>query len=102
MDKTIAAYLDQGDEYTAAKKYPEAIATYQKAIALRPSVGATSRLGSVYFELEQYPNALAAFQSAVRLNPADATSHLNERHACGNTLSVFTAKRLRLRAQGCR
>ncbi|PYS68483.1 MAG: hypothetical protein DMF69_20065, partial [Acidobacteria bacterium] len=77
MDKTIAAYLDQADEYTAAKKYPEAIATYQKAISLRPSVGATSRLGSVYFELEQYPIALAAFQSAVRLNPADATSYLN-------------------------
>ena len=77
VDKAIVAYLNQGDQYRAAKKYPEALATYQKANSLRPSVGAFSRIGLVYLDLKQYPNALAAFQSAVRLNPNDATSYFN-------------------------
>lgn len=77
VDKTIVAYLNQGDQYKAAKKYPDAIAAYQKAISLKPSIGAYSRLGLVYLDLKQYPNALAAFQSALRLKPDDATLHFD-------------------------
>jgi tetratricopeptide (TPR) repeat protein len=77
VDNTIAAYITQGDQYRAAKKYPEAIAAYQKANSLKPTVGAQSRLGLVYSDLKQYPNALAAFESALHLNPDNATSHFN-------------------------
>ena len=78
VNNTIVAYLNQGDQYRAGKNYPEAIAAYQKAISLKPSIGAYSRLGVVYLEdLKQYPKALSAFQSALRLVPEDATLHFD-------------------------
>ena len=60
--------------YAARCKYDDAIAAYEKAIALKPNfVGAWNNLGNVHHLQAQYDKAVQAYQKAISLNPTDAT-----------------------------
>jgi tetratricopeptide (TPR) repeat protein len=48
-------------------RYEEARSAYQRSLAIRPSHGAHSNIGSVYMELRQFPEAIEAFEQAAEL-----------------------------------
>ena len=70
-------YYQQGRNYSNGKQYSQAIAAFNKSIAIHPTGDAYGALGLVYFNLKQYSNAIAAFQQAVRLAPTIAEYHYN-------------------------
>jgi tetratricopeptide (TPR) repeat protein len=69
-------YNGLGSVYRALKQYDQAIAAFQRAIALDPDDAYPhNNLGNVYRALKQYDQAIAAFQRAIALNPDYATPH---------------------------
>lgn len=65
-------YLNEGYKERDAKNYAPAIASFKKAIAIKPSlVEAHFNLGYCQYLLKQYSLALPPFQQAVRLQPND-------------------------------
>jgi serine/threonine protein kinase/Flp pilus assembly protein TadD len=66
-------YLDRGDAYAALQMYEQALADYDKAVALAPFFPATyKRRGLVHFRLSNYDKALADVAKAVELNDLGA------------------------------
>lgn len=60
----------------------EALATYQRALALRPEhAEALSNLGNVLCRLGRIDEAIAAFERVQSLRPADAEAHFNSSFA---------------------
>ena len=58
------------------KRYEEAIASYQQAIALDPNVVPPhNNLGNVYKDLKRYEEAIASYQQAIALDPNYADPH---------------------------
>ncbi|MBE9066530.1 tetratricopeptide repeat protein [Leptolyngbya cf. ectocarpi LEGE 11479] len=67
-----------GLAYQAQERYDEAIASYQKAIALDPDYAtAYNNLGTTYSELKQYDDAIASYQKAIALDPDYAKAYSN-------------------------
>jgi tetratricopeptide (TPR) repeat protein len=63
----------EAQAYSKAKMYDQAIATYQKLLALNPSdAAAHNGLGSVYAEQNKIPEAEAEFQKSAQADPAGA------------------------------
>jgi tetratricopeptide (TPR) repeat protein len=75
---------NRGSLYSDDKKWPEAEAEYQKAVALEPGNAIyRSKLGSALYEQRKYAEAEAAYREASRLDPKNA-SYLN---SVGNCLT---------------
>ena len=70
MDAITQAHYNLGTAYLNEKQYTEAIAAFQKAIALDANFAeAHAHLGHAYFELDRFDEAGAAAREAIRLNP---------------------------------
>ncbi len=69
-------YLNEGNKYRDAKNYTQAIASYKRAISLKPALElAHFNLGYCQYLLDQYALALPSFQQAVKLQPNDSSNH---------------------------
>ena len=74
-----------GAIYAGLSRYKEAIASYKKAIDLKPEkVQAYNNLGLVLNELGQHQEAITNYNKAIELKPDYAEAHYN----VGNTLKV--------------
>ncbi|MDD2684555.1 MAG: tetratricopeptide repeat protein [Gallionella sp.] len=65
-------YYNRGNSYFFAKKYPEALADYSRAVASGERAGVYFGLqgrGNIYFHLRQYDLALADFDELVKQEP---------------------------------
>ena len=73
-DKNVPVVLSRlADSYSKAKEYDQAVATYQKALALTPEDAALhNNLGSVYASTGKLPEAQAEFEKAATLDPTNA------------------------------
>ncbi len=70
MDAITQAHYNLGTAYLNEKQYTEAIAAFQKAIALDVDFAeAHGQLGLAYFELDRFDEAGAEAKEAIRLNP---------------------------------
>ena len=69
--KTADLYLSLGGTMLEAKRYPQAVAAYQKALALNPQDGEAQRmLGFALFNAGQKTEALTALQRAIQSSVA--------------------------------
>jgi tetratricopeptide (TPR) repeat protein len=67
-----AAYVKDGDAYSAKSAYPKAIESYKKALALDVNNGdAHWGLGAALYQQKRFAEALQPLQRAVRLKPDD-------------------------------
>ncbi|UCD63861.1 MAG: tetratricopeptide repeat protein [Candidatus Zixiibacteriota bacterium] len=57
------------DVLTRMHRYPEALSTYEQAVALRPDHVTYHGLGVLYQHMERYQDAVAAFEKAHRMSP---------------------------------
>lgn len=77
--KTVADYVQEGDEWVRQKRYQDAIAAYQKAVTLLPNqqnaYDLFMKLGSLWVKQNNIAEALKAFTQGHailrQLNPAD-------------------------------
>jgi tetratricopeptide (TPR) repeat protein len=68
--------VNEGARLRDAEKYAQAIASFKRAIALKPSLAlAHFNLGYCQYMLKQYALALPAFQQTVKLEPNDSSNH---------------------------
>jgi serine/threonine protein kinase/Tfp pilus assembly protein PilF len=66
-------YYEIGRFYEAQNKYPEAIAEYEKALALDPNLGyALNQAGYVYAEIGDLEKAIRYFERYAAINPGQA------------------------------
>ena len=73
---------NRGSLYSDEKKWPEAEAEYQKAVALEPGNAIyRARLGTALYEQRKYAEAEVAYREASRLDPKNA-SYLNSLGNC--------------------
>ncbi len=73
---------NRGSLFSDEKKWPEAEAEYQKAVALEPGNAIyRARLGTALYEQRKYAEAEAAYREASRLDPKNA-SYLNSLGNC--------------------
>ncbi len=64
------AWLGRGNVYTELKRYDEAFAAYDAALALKADLeSAWLGRGNVYTELKRYDEAFAAYDEALALKP---------------------------------
>jgi tetratricopeptide (TPR) repeat protein len=82
-----------GDAYSGAKKYPEAIEAYNKAVALKPSNGGyLSGLANAYAKTGQSDKAVENYNAAAQAEPAHAATYMfNEGAVFTNTGKVDDA-----------
>lgn len=80
-------WFSLGDAQRGAKKYPEAIESYQKAIALKGTVGAYhNNLADAYAKSGQTEKAIQEYAAAAQAEPANAaTYYFNEGAVFTNT-----------------
>jgi tetratricopeptide (TPR) repeat protein len=76
-EKNIPVVLSRlADSYSKAKEYDQAVATYQKVLALTPDDAALhNNLGSVYASTGKLPEAQAEFEKAASLDPTNASRY---------------------------
>src|SRR5271166_393774 len=86
-------WFSLGDAQRGAKKYPEAIESYQKAIAIKSTVGAYhNTLAEAYAKSGQNDKAVQEYTAAAELEPANAaTYYFNEGAIFTNTGKVDEA-----------
>ena len=78
------AYYGLGLAYTGLEKFEDAVAVYQRAIAVIPDWAYThAALASAYANMHRYAEALEAYKVAVALDPNDVMIH----HQLGNVYS---------------
>jgi predicted O-linked N-acetylglucosamine transferase (SPINDLY family) len=71
-------YFKRGLELAVEGNYEESVASYQKALRLRPdSAAAHNNLGNVFARQGKFTEAGDCFQQALRLDPAHVESHVN-------------------------
>ena len=69
-------YLNEGNKSRDTKNYTQAIASYKRAISLKPSLhDAHFNLGYCQYQMKQYALALTSFQQALKLRPTDNSNH---------------------------
>ncbi len=73
----VPAIFSLGGVYLAQGKYNEAERTLDRAVAVSPSAGAYSNLGSARFHLGSYAGAAVAFLKATDLSPKDYVNWTN-------------------------
>jgi tetratricopeptide (TPR) repeat protein len=70
------AQYDQGQQLIAARKWDEAAAAYQKAIALNPKAGAPyNSLGYAQLAQNKPEDAIASFKRYAEINPTEPNAH---------------------------
>src|SRR5262249_22601481 len=70
------AYVNRGNAYGRKKDYDHAIANYDQAISLDPTLAlAYYSRGSVYGGKEDYDRAIADYDQAIRLDPKLALAY---------------------------
>ena len=71
--RSAEAFAHLGLLEARQEHYADAIADYQKALALAPTVpGLEMDLGLAYFKANQFPDAIKAFSAELRLHPANS------------------------------
>lgn len=71
-----AAHRNLGWAYHANKRYPEALAAFQKALALDPAdLDAQRGIANVWLDDDRYPEAIAAYERLLAARPGDAEAH---------------------------
>jgi tetratricopeptide (TPR) repeat protein len=80
-------WFNLGDAQRGAKKYPEAVESYQKAIAIKSTVGAYhNNLADAYAKSGQTDKAVQEYDAAAKAEPANAaTYYFNEGAVFTNT-----------------
>ena len=54
-----------------------ALTNYERAIAIAPSLGAYSNIGTLHYGQEQFAEAAAAYEKAIEMDPKSWTAHRN-------------------------
>ena len=73
--------VGRGNAFTGLKRYDEASASYDKAIALKPDLAeAWLGRGNVFIDLSRYDEAFAAYDKALTLKPDLAEAWLGRGH----------------------
>ncbi len=63
-------YFYRGQAYRRTKKYVEALADFDKALAIKPDLGpAHFETGMAYQEQEKYKQAIKAYDEAIKISP---------------------------------
>lgn len=76
-DREATARYKQGLAYKADKKFPQAVASFQQAVVLKPDYAdAYFGLGMAYGQLERFPEAIKAYQEFIALEPKGVRSIL--------------------------
>jgi ribosomal protein S12 methylthiotransferase accessory factor len=71
-------HVHLGSCYKDLADYPEAVAAFQAALELDPSLyEAHHLLGFCYFKQEQYPRAVACFEKAIEIDHGSAIDYAN-------------------------
>lgn len=89
LDKLLSAFPDTarghqalGQNYYAAKMYPQAVKEYQQALALRPDLpGLRLELGQIYTASSDWENAEKEFREEARSQPGSAEAAYRLGHA---------------------
>jgi eukaryotic-like serine/threonine-protein kinase len=68
---SFQGYTNLGGVELSAGNYADAIQALKRSIAIRPSLGAYSNLGTAYFYLRRYEDAALAYQKALLFNNKD-------------------------------
>ncbi len=70
-------YVTEGNQFTIKKQFPQALASYKKALALAPkdAPGVHFHLGDVYWKTLRYPKAENELQQELRINPYHARAN---------------------------
>jgi tetratricopeptide (TPR) repeat protein len=69
---TAKVQFEQGNSHVEAGRWPEAVAAYQKAIELDPSLQAAyANLGVAYYQLGEFDRAASQYKKALELDPED-------------------------------
>jgi hypothetical protein len=83
-------YINRGIELGQLKRYEEAVADFNRAIAIIPLDIEYSNRATAYFFLGKYPEALSDFDHAISLNPDNASFYYG-RAMIYRVLGNFTA-----------
>jgi len=68
--KTAETWYNQGNKLLNANKYSEAIASYEKAIEIKPDFHDTwNWKGIALYELQRYSEAIASYEKAIEIKP---------------------------------
>ena len=71
-------WIGAGDQYTALKRFPEAITAYEQALAGKPDQAAVwTAIGEARFQAGLIDQSLTAWQTALRLEPENLRSNLS-------------------------
>ena len=77
--KNAGATVQLGNTYFDAERYPEAIAWYEKAVALDPkNADASTDLGVSYYYTNRPDEALKQFENSLRIDPKHTKTLLNK------------------------
>src|SRR5208282_1952076 len=77
-DRQAFYHSNLGEAYRRLRRYPEAIACYQRAVRLNPSfAGAYYNLGNALRDRKEMRKAVACYRRALRLQPDMAGAHNN-------------------------
>jgi len=68
---SFQGYANLGGVELSAGNYADALQALKRSIAIRPSLGAYSNLGTAYFYLRRYEDAALAYQKALPFNNKD-------------------------------
>jgi protein O-mannosyl-transferase len=74
-ESSHVAHNNLGNMHRLRKEMEKAIASYEKAIAIRPHAKTMSNLGGAYRQLKRYDDALRTYQEALKLSPGSKEAH---------------------------
>src|SRR6185437_14878935 len=75
------AHSNRGTVLHDLHRFEEALASYDRALALRPDFAeALSNRGNALRELDRFEEAMASFERAIALRPDFAEAHFNAAH----------------------
>ncbi len=78
VQETVRTHLDHGRACLDKGKYDDAIADYDKAIALVPNFAlAYTNRGSAYYRKGEYERAIADHSKAIAIDPNHANAYYN-------------------------